>query len=103
MKLMIRKQLGACALLAVANAICAGAQTPTGQWDASLNVDGVRIPFRLDIATGGNGLVGTLYNGDDKETTTSAESQNGALVLRFDHYLTTIHATQKSGKLEGEV
>jgi peroxiredoxin len=89
--------------LAVASGACAGAQSAAGRWDASLNIDGTVIPFRLDIAQEGNSLSGTLYNGDQKETTTSAEIQNGSLVLRFDHYLTTLRATPRDGKLEGTV
>lgn len=89
--------------LVFSGATFAGAQSAAGRWNASLNVDGTAIPFRLDIAQGGQTLTGTLYNGDDKETTTSAETQNGAIVLHFDHYLTTITAKLKDGKLEGAV
>jgi peroxiredoxin len=89
--------------LILSGATFAGAQSAAGRWNASLNVDGTAIPFRLDIAQEGQTLTGTLYNGDDKETTTSAETQNGAIVLHFDHYLTTITAKLKDGKLEGAV
>jgi peroxiredoxin len=85
------------------SATFAGAQSTMGRWDASVNVEGTIIPFRLDIEGEGKTLTGTLYNGDQKETTTSAEVQNGSVVLHFDHYLTTITATPKGGKLEGAV
>jgi peroxiredoxin len=47
--------------------------------------------------------VGTLYNGEEKETTTSASFNNGRVVLNLEHYLTKIVATLKDGQLEGKV
>src|ERR1700679_2321870 len=79
------------------------AQSVSGRWDASVTVDGNAIPFRLDVSGEGRELTGTLFNGDQKETTTSARIENGAVVLHFDHYLTTITATPKNGRLEGKV
>jgi peroxiredoxin len=90
-------------LAAIIPATLAGAQSPAGRWNASLNVDGTVIPFRLDISGEGQDLRGTLFNGDQKETTTSAEWQNGSIVLHFDHYLTTITAKPVGGKLQGAV
>jgi peroxiredoxin len=74
-----------------------------GRYDATLNLKGIVIPFRLDISGEGNALVGTLYNGDDKETTTDASFVNGVVTLNFEHYLTKIVATPKGGKLEGKL
>jgi|CZKL01.1.fsa_nt_gi peroxiredoxin len=74
-----------------------------GRYDATLNLKGTVIPFRLDISGQGNTLTGTLYNGDDKETTTDATFSNGLVTLNFEHYLTKIVATPKGGKLEGKL
>jgi peroxiredoxin len=74
-----------------------------GRWDAALTIDETVIPFRLDISGEGANLTGTLYNGDEKQTTTSARLENGSVVLNFDHYLTKIVATEKDGKLDGKV
>jgi len=60
------------AILTGVGAFAAGADSLEGRWDATLNVKTVVIPFRLDISGSGAGLKGTLYNGDDKEFTTSA-------------------------------
>jgi thiol-disulfide isomerase/thioredoxin len=79
----------------------AAAQSLEGRWDASVTIKGVVIPFRLEVA--GKNLTGTLYNGEQKQTTTSASLENNTLVLNFDHYLTKIIATVKDGKLEGKV
>jgi thiol-disulfide isomerase/thioredoxin len=74
-----------------------------GRWDANITVNGVVIPFRLDISGDGATLKGTLYNGDDKEFTTKASFQNGTLLLNQEHYLTRITATLKDGQLTGTV
>jgi len=74
-----------------------------GRYDATLNLKGTTIPFRLDISGQGSALTGTLYNGDDKETTTDATFANGAVTLNFEHYLTKIVATPKDGKLTGKL
>jgi hypothetical protein len=72
-----------------------------GRWAATVVQNGVTIPFRLDISGEGKNLVGTLYNGTDKETTTSASFKDGKLQLDFDHYLTYLNATVKDGELDG--
>jgi peroxiredoxin len=74
-----------------------------GRWDATVTINGTAIPFRLDISGDGATLIGTLYNGDEKETTTSAKLDNGAVVLNYETYLTSIKATPKDGRLEGTV
>jgi thiol-disulfide isomerase/thioredoxin len=75
-----------------------------GRWSASLSRDGSVIPFRLDIEGSGPRLKGTLYDGfKPYDGTTSASYENGQLVLHIDHYLTTITASLKEGKLVGVV
>ncbi|WP_162601777.1 peroxiredoxin family protein [Occallatibacter savannae] len=76
---------------------------PQGRWDATFTLNQTAIPFRLDVSGEGSSLVGTLYNGDLKQTTTSAQFENGKLTLNFDHYLTRIVASVQDGKLTGEV
>jgi thiol-disulfide isomerase/thioredoxin len=75
----------------------------TGRWEATVTINGAVIPFRLDISGEGASVVGTLYNGDEKETTTSASFKDGTVVLSLDHYLTKIVATEKDGQLDGKV
>jgi thiol-disulfide isomerase/thioredoxin len=74
-----------------------------GRWAATLNEGGIVIPFRLDISGSGDRVVGTLHNGQDIETTTSARIENGSVQLTFEHYLTTISATVKDGELDGKI
>jgi thiol-disulfide isomerase/thioredoxin len=86
-----------------ATAFAESAAAIDGRWDASLTVNGVVIPFRLDISGDGPTLQGTLYNGEDKELTTKASFKNGNLILNQEHYLTRITATLKDGQLVGSV
>ena len=74
-----------------------------GRWAATLTERGQEIPFRLDISGAGDHAKGTLFSGQDTETTTSARIENGTVKLVFEHYLTTINATVKDGELDGQV
>lgn len=75
-----------------------------GRWDASLTNNGPAVPFRLDIAGSGPTLKGTFYDGSKPyEETTSASYRDGVLVLKSEHYLTTITATLKNGAFTGDV
>jgi len=106
MKTILRSLVGLAAILAFIGNIASAqslAQSLEGRWDASVTLNGTVIPFRLDIAGKGANLTGTLFNGDQKQTTTSAKFDNGTLVLDFGHYLTKIVATPKDGQLAGKV
>jgi peroxiredoxin len=91
------------AVLALGLAAVAPAESLEGRWAATLVQSGVTIPFRLDISGDGDKVVGTLYNGEDKEFTTNASFKDGKLQLNFDHYLTSIDATVKNGELDGTI
>jgi thiol-disulfide isomerase/thioredoxin len=84
-------------------AIAAPAESLNGRWAATVVQNGVTVPFRLDISGEGKNVVGTLYNGEDKENTTSASIKGGKVELNFDHYLTYLKATLKDGELDGEL
>jgi thiol-disulfide isomerase/thioredoxin len=109
MKSILRSLAGLAAVITLAAAVVtgAGAQSPAqslnGRWDATVTINGAAIPFRLDLSGKGANLTGTLYNGEQKQTTTSAKFENGILALEFGHYLTRIIATEKDGQLEGKV
>lgn len=87
----------------IAGSSSARAQSVEGRWDATVTVNGAVIPFRLDIAGEGANLKGTLFNGDQKQTTTEAVFDKGTLTLNFGHYLTRITATPKDARLVGKV
>jgi thiol-disulfide isomerase/thioredoxin len=74
-----------------------------GRWDASLLNNGPPVAFRLDISGSGPTLKGTFYDGfEPYDATTSATFENGKLVLKAEHYLTTITAALKGDDLVGE-
>jgi thiol-disulfide isomerase/thioredoxin len=87
--------------------IASATQSPTadpvdGRWDAALLNNGPAVPFRLDISGSGATLRGTFYDGyRPYDATTSASFKDGKLVLKAEHYLTTITATIKDGELVG--
>ena len=83
--------------------MAASAENLDGRWAATVVQNGVAIPFRLDISGDGKTASGTLYNGEEKEITTSAKIENGKVELDFDHYLTWITATVKNGELDGTI
>jgi len=91
------------ATLALGAGAFANAENLEGRWSATLVQGGTTIPFRLDISGDGDKAVGTLYNGEDKEFTTSASIKNGKVELNFEHYLTSIVATVKDGELDGTI
>jgi thiol-disulfide isomerase/thioredoxin len=98
-------------ILATAALSTAYANSPTaekvdGRWNAQLTTqNGATIPFRLDISGSGPTLKGTFYDGfDPYETTTSANLEEGKLVLNIQHYLTTITAdVVTDNQLKGSV
>jgi thiol-disulfide isomerase/thioredoxin len=74
-----------------------------GRWDAALSSEGPPIAFRLDISGAGPTLKGTFYDGfHPYDASTSARFENGRLVLKAEHYLTTITADLKNGELVGD-
>jgi len=106
MRTLLKSIAGVAAIVLSASAVYAadaGNGRYSGRYSASITLNGVVIPFRLDVSGEGNHVVGTLYNGADKETTTDASLTDGKLTLNFEHYLTKIVATEKNGQLTGEV
>jgi thiol-disulfide isomerase/thioredoxin len=77
------------------------AQSLTGLWDASVVVNGLTIPFRMEFSGEGSNVKGSFFNGDERVTSTSGQLENGSLTLRFDHYATRLEATWKDGVLTG--
>jgi thiol-disulfide isomerase/thioredoxin len=94
---------GVCFLLAVfASVIEAADRTPTGLWDATVVVEGVDVPFRFEISRSGSTWRGAFFDGDLKVVSTRGRYENGALVLRFDEYGSTVDVVYKDDRLEGK-
>ena len=89
--------------VATADSATVANDTIVGRWDAALLNNGPPVPFRLDIAGSGPTLHGTFYDGfKPYDATTSVTFENGQLVLKAEHYLTTITASLKAGELTGK-
>ncbi|HLK69987.1 MAG TPA: TlpA disulfide reductase family protein [Bryobacteraceae bacterium] len=77
------------------------AQSLTGLWDATIKVNDVEIPFRMEFSGTGPAIQATFFNGDEKTTSTSGKFENGAVVARFEYYNSRLEATWKDGHLSG--
>lgn len=92
----------AVACLVVSVSACAGGgRTIEGQWTGTVDVDGVQVPFPLEIVGNGPSLQASFFDGDIKVTSTSGRIEGDAVVLAFDQYGTTLKATHTDGRLQG--
>ena len=80
----------------------ARAETIAGRWDATAEVGGASIPFKLEIDGEGKAVRGQFFNGE-RPTNPSAEGvfENGHLHLVFPSYAAVLDATIADGKLDG--
>jgi peroxiredoxin len=76
------------------------AQPLDGVWSATIDSNHRLIPFRIGFSTKDE-LKGWFFNGDEKVLSTSGSFENGALLLRFDHYDTKLEAKLSDGELTG--
>jgi len=74
----------------------------TGQWEATVLVNGVEVPFRFEIATAGGVLAGSFFNGDRRITSTASRLEGDRLHFAFDQYAAELDAAIDDGKLVGE-
>ncbi len=78
------------------------AQKIDGFWDATVTVDGVSVPFRIELSTKGSDAGSYFFNGEDRANpSTYGKFQDGNLILRFASYATELDATLKDGVLTG--
>ena len=105
MKILPAYIAGAAAIALLASAPTASAEPLAGRWDASITIDGTDIPFRLDLSADGPGFHGTLFNGDETQTTTFASHVDGDVVLRArplpdQHHRRASRTVQLVGKVQ---
>lgn len=77
------------------------AQSLDGLWDATVEVNGITIPFRMEFGTNDRGVTGSFFNGDDKVSSTGGSLKDGAVSLYFAHYATRLEAKIENGTLVG--
>lgn len=88
-------------LLILLLALMAAAQPPNGLWDATIEINGLTIPFRFETSSKDGEIQGAFFNGDERVSSTSGWLRDGKLHLEFAHYSTVLDATLKDGSLEG--
>jgi thiol-disulfide isomerase/thioredoxin len=89
-----------CSVIALAP--LAGAESIAGLWNATINVNGTEIPFKIEFSGNGPEIKGWFFNGKQHENSTGGTFENGSLVLNFDSYASVLKATIKDGALDGE-
>jgi thiol-disulfide isomerase/thioredoxin len=77
-------------------------ESVAGLWNATVNVAGTEIPFKIEFSGDGAAVKGWFFNGDAHEESSSGEFKGGSLVLNFDSYAAVLKATVKDGVLDGE-
>src|ERR1700742_4432103 len=87
------------AMLSVAPA--ALAQSVAGPWDATVKINNLVIPFRIEFGMDGSTLTGTLFNGDERFTSTGGHLEDGKLTVEWDHYASKLEANLNNGVLTG--
>jgi thiol-disulfide isomerase/thioredoxin len=97
--------LGIFALLACvfALAVSAAPQSAAGSWEGTVVVDGMTIPFRLEISGKDAKLQGAFLNGDERVTSSRGEQVRDAIRLNFDQYAETLNASLDNGQLTGMI
>jgi thiol-disulfide isomerase/thioredoxin len=74
---------------------------PTGLWDATVTVNKIEIPFRMEIAPRSSKASGAFFNGDTRVTSTEGQFQNNALKLQFAYYASRLEATWNGSEWSG--
>jgi ABC-type sugar transport system substrate-binding protein len=72
------------ALLAI-GASAAPAPALTGLWEASVQVNELKVPFKFGISAEGQRVEGWFFNGEDRVNSTSGQLTDGQLTLQWAH------------------
>ncbi len=90
------------ALLVVFAAAGLSAQPLSGTWQATVKVNGLDIPFRIEFAGSETNPQATFFNGDERLVSSSGKSSGGAIEIKWEYLASTLKATLKNGELDGE-
>jgi hypothetical protein len=61
-------------------------------------VDGLTIPFRIEISGKGSSVKGAFLIGDQKVTSANGQFERGSLVLSLAEYAEKLQATFRDGQ-----
>jgi peroxiredoxin len=101
-RLMTLAPIALTILLTAPGARAQSGQAITGLWDATLDLNGTKIPFKMEFAGDGNNVKGWFFNGDEKEISNSGKFENGSLILNFESYASVLKLNLKNGALDGD-
>ena len=103
MNITARTRFVAAAVVAIFSiTLSAWGRSVDGMWEATVTVNNVSVPFRIEIEGTGADVHSYFFNGDDRvNPSNSGMFQNDSLVLNFDSYATKLEATLKDGALVG--
>src|SRR5277367_4246355 len=104
MKSALRRALPAALLfVSLSLVLPAAAQSVVGQWEGSVVVDNMTIPFRIDITGKLPKLQGAFINGDERVTSSRGTQVKDAVELDFDQYAETLRGNLEHGQLSGVI
>ena len=83
-------------------AVSISAQVPSGRWEGTITIDGLKIPFTILLEGSGGELTGSFVNGDTRTASTSGSFEGGELRLSFAHAGTQLRATLENEELKGD-
>jgi thiol-disulfide isomerase/thioredoxin len=90
------------AIALIAIAPLAAAESLAGLWDATVQVNDLRVPFRFEISGDGAKVAGTFFNGDARFTSSSGSFADGKLLISWDYTASRLEATVHKGRIEGK-
>lgn len=78
------------------------ADSLTGTWDAAVQANGAEVPFRMEVRQRGANVQITLFNGDERVSSTSGGLKGDALLVEWSYYAANLKATiAADGSMEG--
>ncbi len=89
-------------ILAIVFSACKKSADPVGVWRGTIrNNSGEEVAFTLEVNREGDGIVGSLVNGDDRTVSTSGSFEGDTLKLRYDFYDAELNAVIVGDELGG--
>ena len=78
------------------------AQPLSGPWQATVKVNGLDIPFRIEFGGSDSTPQATFFNGDERFLSTSGKFEDGSLEIKWEYFAATLKASLKDGQLDGQ-
>src|SRR5258708_3282283 len=78
-------------------------QSLSGLWDATVQVNDLTVPFRIELTTSSTEAKGAFFNGDDRVASSAGTFQDRVLHLEYDYPAPHLRTTpQDDGTLPGD-